>query len=649
MTRWEFFTLEALDDIGMTQEGLEKILSDYVSVMDSFKNINVISPVSDGATQAYYDNYDNIVNNNNDHLEENPVEELTSIPKRSSSVSASTQPSLITETSTISSSSSTTTAISVTEQMMDIKKENKRKSFRISQQRRISWTSDTGLTSFAASQHLAGELMSLFDMEFNVEISVDPHAGTAPQLPELSYFQEKQNRNRSSVDSFMCLIPAFESFQIDNYDGYSYVSKANKRISTLSNGVNNKRLSSSLAPTRSSSLKYKNKPSSSTTKKSIHENINESYAKLNNNDPNNISSSTTSLLHDSQKSSTVDLQVHKTLTKKKSIRKLVSLFGKKKLSTNDSIPVESSTLKSASSSNLTSSMEPTSSLSASYSSSETNLNKPNLHVDTQFNINNNNPIRAYNQRPTNPPSLSDNIIYTNSNNSSIPETPFSSSPSSLSPNPNITVEEKKRRRRSNSVPDISTNKYHQQQPSIFEQSINNQSTLPTPTSTTTTTATTTPTTYQKDIPSSLSSSNITLIPTSSTSTATTSPIDSSDHYLTHSKSVYEFSTVPPRRKQSLSRSPTTYNVGNYSSSYNNNSNYNPHYYHHHQQHDPRLYHSTHDLSKLYTNDTGGIGNVLNDSKDSVLSPNDNKKSSLMSRMTSFARRKKPTAKQSVQV
>lgn len=620
----------------MTQEGLEKILSDYVSIMDSFKSINVVSPVSDGATQAYYDNYDNSINTN-DHQEENPTEGLTAIPKRSSSVSAATQPSLITETSTISSSSSTTTT-TTTEQKMDVKKENKRKSFRLSQQRRISWTSDTGLTSFAASQYLAGELMSLFDMEFKVEISVDPYAGTAPQLPELSYFKEKQNRNnnRSSVDSFMCLIPAFESFQIDNYDGHSYVSKANKRISTLSNGVNNKRLSSSLSPTRSSSLKYKNKHSPSSTNKSIHENINDSYAKLNN---GNSNTSSISPLYDSQKlsssssSSTIDLQVHKTLTKKKSIRKLVSLFGKKKLNANDSIPNESATLKSASSSNLTSSVELISS-SASYSSSETNLNKPNLHVDTQFNNNNNNNSYgavSYNQRPTNPTSLSDNTLYTNKNSPSTPETQFSSS----SPSSNITLEEKKRRRRSNSVPDISTNKYHhlqQQKHSILEQPINNQTTTPTTT------------TYQKDIPSSSSSSsNITLIPTSSTSTATTtSPIESNDHYLTHSKSVYEFSTVPPRRKQSLSRSPN--NLGNQPSSNNQHL-----YYQQHQQHDSRLYHSTHDLSKLYTNDTGGIGNVLNDSKDSILSPNDNKKSSLMSRMTSFARRKKPTVKQSVQV
>ncbi|CAO3616834.1 unnamed protein product [Cunninghamella echinulata] len=299
MTRWEFFTLEALDDIGMTQEGLEKILSDYVNIMDSFKAVNIESPIPE----------DMEIEDNNDQqlqqLQQQSFIEETSLPKRSSSVSTATQPSLITETSTSSQSTIEPTPT------MDIK-EQRRKSFRINQHR-ISWTSDTGLRSFGASQHLAGELMSLFDMEFKVEISIDPYAGTAPQLPELSYFKEKQH-NRSSVDSFMCLIPAFESFQIDNsYDGYSYVSKANKRISIMTNGANNKRLSSSLSPTRSSSLKYKTRPSpSNSNNKSIDENIHDSYAKLNNNDSTTTSSSSSS----SSSPITPDLHGHKTLTKK---------------------------------------------------------------------------------------------------------------------------------------------------------------------------------------------------------------------------------------------------------------------------------------------------------------------------------------------
>ncbi|KAI9309553.1 hypothetical protein BJ944DRAFT_100996 [Cunninghamella echinulata] len=591
----------------MTQEGLEKILSDYVNIMDSFKAINIESPIPEDMETE---------DNSDQQIQQQSYIEETSLPKRSSSVSTATQPSLITETSTSSQSTIEPTTT------MDIK-EQRRKSFRINQHR-ISWTSDTGLRSFGASQHLAGELMSLFDMEFKVEISIDPYAGTAPQLPELSYFKEKQH-NRSSVDSFMCLIPAFESFQIDNsYDGYSYVSKANKRISIMTNGTNNKRLSSSLSPTRSSSLKYKTRPSpSSSNNKSIDENIHDSYTKLNNNDSTTTSTSPSS---SSLSPTTPDLQGHKTLTKKKSIRKLVSLFGKKKLNANESIPMDTtistSPFRSVSSTNV-SSVQSISTSPSSYSSSETNLNKNILHVDTQFNNN---------QRPTNPTFSSDNAIYTNNKNNTSPET---------QPSP-ISIEEKKRRRRSNSVPEISTYKnnfqnnletpspsssiknesYHQNNNNVSSEKNHLQQQYAN-----------NPSTYQTGISSS--SSNISLIPTSSSS-----PIEPNDR-LPQSKSAYDIGALP-RRKQSLSRSPTLQGYHHHSSKYQD------------YQQDTRLYHSTHDLSDMYTNDTGGIGNILlNDSKDSVLSQNNNnpnnKKSNFMSRMTSFARRKKTTMKQPVQV
>ncbi|KAI8338756.1 hypothetical protein BC941DRAFT_451904 [Chlamydoabsidia padenii] len=291
MTRWEFFTLEALDDIDMTQEGLETILSEYVHIMDSFKAIN---------TQMNVDMEPIDMDDDNNKVASQEYETRT--PDRLSNI-----PPPIASLAT-----SPPTRQDVVEQ--------RRKSFRLNQHR-ISWTSDTGLPSFAASQHLAGELMSLFDMEFKVDISLDPYSTPPPQLPELSYIKDKQN-HRSSVDSFMCLIPAFESFQIDSHDGLSYVSKANKRTSSLlgpsSSSSSNKRISSSLAPARSSSLKYK------VRQQPIHR-PSPDLVKL-----------TPSPTDDDD-----DVQEDKRLlTKKKSIRKLVSLFGKKRLNSETAIPLD---------------------------------------------------------------------------------------------------------------------------------------------------------------------------------------------------------------------------------------------------------------------------------------------------------------------
>ncbi|CAO3616831.1 unnamed protein product [Cunninghamella echinulata] len=289
--------------------------------------------------------------------------------------------------------------------------------------------------------------------------------------------------------------------------------------------------------------------------------------------------------------------------------------------------ISTSPFKSVSSTNV-SSVQSISTSSPPYSSSETNLNKNILHVDTQFNNS---------QRPPNSTFLSDNTIYTNNKNHTSPET--QSSP--------ISIEEKKRRRRSNSVPEISTYKNNLQNnlktssPSSLS-SIKNESYNQNNNNNNNVSQeknylqqqqyANNPSTYQTGISSS--SSNISLIPTSSPS-----PIEPNDR-LPQSKSAYDIGALP-RRKQSLSRSPTLQGYHHQNPKYQD------------YQQDTRLYHSTHDLSDMYTNDTGGIGNILlNDSKDSVLSQNsnpNNKKSNFMSRMTSFARRKKTTMKQPVQV
>jgi hypothetical protein len=231
------FCYRALDDIDMTQEGLETILSEYVQIMDSFKTFNKEANI-DLDSIAFQDNCNDNVNDDDNSIQRQqqlyPANEHKA-PERSSSASTSSTSTSTSTSNTTQSYVTTASSISFTPlatppARQDIVEQH-RKSFRLNQHR-ISWTSDTGLPSFAASQHLAGELMSLFDMEFKIDISLDPYSTPAPQLPELSYFQEKQ-KHRSSVDSFMCLIPAFESFQIDSHDGLSFVSKANKRTSSL--------------------------------------------------------------------------------------------------------------------------------------------------------------------------------------------------------------------------------------------------------------------------------------------------------------------------------------------------------------------------------------------------------------------------------
>lgn len=77
---------------------------------------------------------------------------------------------------------------------------------------RLSWTSDTGLTSSVVSQNLANEIMSLFDMDFAIDIKVD----TAPKLPELPFKPRRRSQQRQSQDMLTSLIPEFEKIAMEN-------------------------------------------------------------------------------------------------------------------------------------------------------------------------------------------------------------------------------------------------------------------------------------------------------------------------------------------------------------------------------------------------------------------------------------------------
>ncbi|KAI8371707.1 uncharacterized protein BYT42DRAFT_78380 [Radiomyces spectabilis] len=141
----------------------------------------------------------------------------------------------------------------------------------LAQRNRLSWTSDTGVTSSAVAEHLASEMMSLFDMEFSIDIQLS----TAPKLPELTF--SKRRSQRVSVDSLAALIPRFENYDMsgDAFESIVQNPKARPRKMTFPpppaapppNPVNRSRSVSVPGdpdhivspPTRSSSLKQRRK------------------------------------------------------------------------------------------------------------------------------------------------------------------------------------------------------------------------------------------------------------------------------------------------------------------------------------------------------------------------------------------------------
>lgn len=306
----------------MTQEDLEAILSQYIKIMDSFKSIINPTATNKRDSEVEAPPTDNTVQPNQqvnrqhqstlDRLTNNSMTSLILCPAIHSSLYATVPPPR--------------------PDFVDHHRRHLRQG-----NQRISWTRDTGLSSFAASQHFAGELQSLFDMEFKVDIALDINSTLATQLPELSCRTEKQQR-RSSVDSFSRLIPAFESFQIDGHDGLSYVSMANKRTSSVSHKdlMSQKRASSTLAPARSSSLKYRDMHQRQQSSAVVSAPV----PPLPRTEIKSTLASENCINHASLYR--FDAQYRKpSLAKKKSIRKLAALFGKKLVDSDPSVPHES--------------------------------------------------------------------------------------------------------------------------------------------------------------------------------------------------------------------------------------------------------------------------------------------------------------------
>jgi hypothetical protein len=226
----------------MTQDGLEQIFGQYIQTMEAFKPINLNDEEDDDddddelwADEEILTPSDNQLNLT-DHTppSSSTVPAIMEYPLYAHSGASMSgdllyqkdikplpeRPTIFTGPSatTTSATPNNNTPDGPTSATSDDK--HRRKS--LAQMRnRLSWTSDTGLSANSAvAQTWANELMTMFNMEFQVDTSLT--LNTAPKLPELPFSsrhnQHKRRSRRSqrySTDSFMNLIPAFESFDLE--------------------------------------------------------------------------------------------------------------------------------------------------------------------------------------------------------------------------------------------------------------------------------------------------------------------------------------------------------------------------------------------------------------------------------------------------
>ncbi|KAF7728005.1 hypothetical protein EC973_006770 [Apophysomyces ossiformis] len=191
MTRWEFFTPESLSN--MTQEGLEEMFSQYVQTMEAFQPIKSMEDDDDEEQDGGETMWEDEIPT----PDGTPAESIFAHPTASFSSDSIVRGSMLED------------------KPLPEKPDDKQVRRKSVARNRLSWTSDTGVPSSAVTQHLANELMNLFDMEFSVDIDLN----TAPRLPELAFSKRDQQQRRQSQrysnDSFMGLIPAFETFRLE--------------------------------------------------------------------------------------------------------------------------------------------------------------------------------------------------------------------------------------------------------------------------------------------------------------------------------------------------------------------------------------------------------------------------------------------------
>ncbi|KAK4521713.1 uncharacterized protein ATC70_004247 [Mucor velutinosus] len=267
MTRWQYFTPESLEE--MTQEGLEEIFQQYAQTIEAFR------PVKSTVSYHYDDDiFDDEDDGQGDDLWIAEDEQDLPLPptilpsqlleqQQKSQLQEQEQESCQSKTNSVDSSTSTIfsqpnatlsnesinneiparapspltekplpanpvvlAAVAVAAATDDTAKQARRKSGFGGNKNRLSWTSDTGITSSVVSQNLANEIMSLFDMDFAIDIKVD----TAPKLPELPFKPRRRSQQRQSQDMLTSLIPAFEKIALENsiYASNAAATAANK-------------------------------------------------------------------------------------------------------------------------------------------------------------------------------------------------------------------------------------------------------------------------------------------------------------------------------------------------------------------------------------------------------------------------------------
>ena len=222
-----FFFLRSLEE--MTQEGLEEIFAQYAQTIDAFR------PVKQSNYHYEDDLFEDEDDGQGDDLwiaEDEEVEPAPAPPIIVESTLLPTAPPTTCLDSIFSQPNATLSNESIEFPMRspsplsekplpanpilndDTAKQARRKSGFGGgvNKNRLSWTSDTGITSSVVSQNLANEIMSLFDMDFAVDIKVD----TAPKLPELPFKPRARSQQRQSQDMLTSLIPAFEKIALEN-------------------------------------------------------------------------------------------------------------------------------------------------------------------------------------------------------------------------------------------------------------------------------------------------------------------------------------------------------------------------------------------------------------------------------------------------
>ncbi|KAI8970252.1 hypothetical protein BDF20DRAFT_890133 [Mycotypha africana] len=280
MTRWQYLTPESLEE--MTQEGLEEIFAQYAQAIEAFRPVRSISTLADSEENDIFSNEVDDGRAGDDLWvaddcnrgfaqyqqrelqEENPITETKACSTEITSPALFLQPNatisdelivagraasplsdkpLPAQPMSFDTSGSNTASVAIA-----VVTKARRKSTFGGSKNRLSWTSDTGITSSAVSQNLANEIMSLFDMDFAIDINLD----TAPKLPELPFKPKNDNRkslHRQSQDMLTSLIPAFEKIALETtmeFNNYR-TSHSTPNLSRAMTSV----------PQRSSSLRYR--------------------------------------------------------------------------------------------------------------------------------------------------------------------------------------------------------------------------------------------------------------------------------------------------------------------------------------------------------------------------------------------------------